>query len=199
MYLDARGKQCPMPVIMAKKELDGGCTDLTVAVDNETAVKNLTKMATNLGLTVESSGKDGDYEIHITGELTADGRETAPAQFCELPATANYSVFVSKDHLGEGDPVLGRNLIRMAIYTLSEGDNVPKALLFMNGGVKLVAGEEPQITESVKKLISRGCEVLVCGTCLNFYGLSDKLEAGTVSNMYEILERMQKSSNTITL
>ena len=62
MYLDARGKQCPMPVIMAKKELDGGCTDLTVAVDNETAVKNLTKMATNLGLTVESSRKDGDYE-----------------------------------------------------------------------------------------------------------------------------------------
>ena len=87
----------------------------------------------------------------------------------------------------------------MAIYTLSEGDNVPKALLFMNGGVKLVAGEELQITDSVKKLISRGCEVLVCGTCLNFYGLSDKLEVGTVSNMYEILERMQKSSNTITL
>ena len=87
MYLDARGKQCPMPVIMAKKELDGGCNDLTVAVDNETAVKNLTKMATNLGLSVEASGKDGDFEIHITGELTDEGRETEPEQFCEIPAT----------------------------------------------------------------------------------------------------------------
>jgi len=199
MYLDARGKQCPIPVIMAKKELDNGCTDITVAVDNEIAVKNLTKMGTNLGLSVESRGKDGDFEVHITGALSAEGRETEPEQFCELPSTGNYSVFVNKDHLGDGDPVLGRNLIRMAIYTLSEGENIPKALLFMNSGVKLVAGEEPQITDSVKKLISRGCEVLVCGTCLNFYGIADKLEAGSVSNMYEILERMQKSSNTITL
>ena len=199
MYLDARGKQCPIPVIMAKKELDNGCTNLTVAVDNEIAVRNLTKMGTNLGLSVESRSKDGDYEVHITGALSADGRETEPEQFCELPATGNYSVFVNKDHLGDGDPVLGRNLIRMAIYTLSEGENIPKAILFMNSGVKLVAGEEPQITDSVKKLISRGCEVLVCGTCLNFYGIADKLEAGSVSNMYEILERMQKSSNTITL
>ena len=51
----------------------------------------------------------------------------------------------------------------------------------------------------LKNLAGQGVEIISCGTCLNFYGLSDKLEAGTVSNMYEILEKMQKSSNTITL
>ncbi len=60
-------------------------------------------------------------------------------------------------------------------------------------------GEEKEIVENVKKLEERGTEVLVCGACLNFYGLTDKLEAGEVSNMYEILGRMQESSNTITL
>ena len=40
--LDGFGKQCPMPLVMAKKELDAGVTELAIQVDNETAVKNLT-------------------------------------------------------------------------------------------------------------------------------------------------------------
>ena len=101
--------------------------------------------------------------------------------------------------MGEGDPQLGRNLMKMAVYTLSESDDAPASLLFMNSGVKLVAGEEPQVVESCHKLIERGCEVLVCGTCLNFYGLTEKLEVGDISNMYDILGKMQKASKVITL
>ena len=55
------------------------------------------------------------------------------------------------------------------------------------------------MVESCNKLIERGCEILVCGTCLNFYGITDKLEVGEVSNMYDILSRMQEAGKTITL
>ena len=69
----------------------------------------------------------------------------------------------------------------------------------MNAGVKLVAPGEEQVIEAVKKLEEQGTEVLVCGTCLNYYGITDQLAAGEVSNMYDILERMREASKTITL
>ena len=69
----------------------------------------------------------------------------------------------------------------------------------MNSGVKLVAGDEQQIINSVNKLIEKGTEVLVCGTCLDFYGLKEQLKVGEVSNMYDILGRMQEAAKTITL
>ena len=203
MLLDAFGKQCPMPLVMAKKALDEGERDVQVKVDNDTAVTNLSRLATqrNLGFAVEDI--EGGFLVKFTvGEnaAVAPASSSAPtAQPAGTPAGAGYAVFIGKDHVGEGDPQLGRNLMKMAIYTLSESDDVPAALLFMNSGVKLVAGEEPQVVESCQKLIERGCEVLVCGTCLNFYGLTEKLEVGDVSNMYDILGRMQKASKVITL
>lgn len=68
----------------------------------------------------------------------------------------------------------------------------------MNAGVKLPAGDE-QVVEHLKVLMEKGVEVLVCGTCLNFYGIADRLGAGTVSNMYDILSQMQAASKVITL
>ena len=207
MLLDAFGKQCPMPLVMAKKALDEGERDVQVKVDNDTAVTNLSRLATqrNLGFAVEDI--EGGFLVKFAvGENAAVAPASSSAPTAQsatapagTPAGAGYAVFIGKDHVGEGDPQLGRNLMKMAIYTLSESDDVPAALLFMNSGVKLVAGEEPQVVESCQKLIERGCEVLVCGTCLNFYGLTEKLEVGDVSNMYDILGRMQKASKVITL
>ena len=108
-------------------------------------------------------------------------------------------MFVGKDHVGEGDGELGYNLMKMALYTLSESEVPPASLLFMNSGVKLVAGDEAQIIDSVKKLEEGGTEVLVCGTCLDFYGLKDALKVGEVSNMYDILGRMQEAAKVISL
>ena len=108
-------------------------------------------------------------------------------------------MFVGKDFVGDGDLELGHNLMKMALYTLSEAGDPPTSLLFMNAGVKLVAPGEEQVIEAVKKLEEQGTEVLVCGTCLNFFGIADKLSVGEVSNMYDILERMRESAKTITL
>ena len=71
------------------------------------------------------------------------------------------------------------NLMKMALYTLAQGDNVPAYVLFMNAGVKLPAGEEQQVIDSLMTLIERGTIVLVCGTCLNFFEIADRLKVGT--------------------
>ena len=197
MFLDAKGKACPMPVILAIKALDGGCDDLTVEVDNPTAVQNLSRMAANRGLTVTTEEGEGVYRVRMTGTSAAPAEE-APCGAVQ-PAPGGFAVFVSKDRLGEGDETLGRNLLRMALYTLSQGEKVPDAVLLMNGGVKVAAGADGEIVQSLRTLAQRGSEVLVCGTCLNFYGLTGALQVGTVSNMYDILERMTRAPKVIAL
>lgn len=201
MLLDAFGKACPMPLVMAKKELDGGCRDLQVQVDNETAVKNLLRLGEKSGLATSVQEIEGGWLVSFAGEA---GESAAPAAapvaapVCG-PNGCGYAVFVGKDHVGEGDPQLGYNLMKMALYTLAQGDQVPVSLLFMNSGVKLVAGDEQQVIDSVRSLIEKGTEVLVCGTCLDFYGIKEQLKVGDVSNMYDILERMHEAAKVITL
>ena len=241
--IDAFGKQCPLPLVMAKKVIDDGCRDLAVQVDNETAVKNLSRLGDKTGLAVSVDAIEGGWLVSFVeraqgfaigagaGAGVGSGAESAgerpegasgsgaaapvagavgvpvaaaphgdvPPAACASGTGCGYAVFVSRDCVGDGDAELGRSLMKMALYTLSESDDVPASLLFMNAGVKLVAGGEAQIAESVRALQEKGTEVLVCGTCLDYYGLTERLEAGEVSNMYDILGRMQEAAKVVTL
>ena len=88
--------------------------------------------------------------------------------------------------------------MKMFFFTLSQSADIPKYVLFMNGGVKLPLLDE-QIIEHLKVLEDRGVEVLVCGTCVNFYNITEELEVGSISNMYDILQRMQTVSKVVSL
>ena len=109
------------------------------------------------------------------------------------------TVFIGKDFIGDGSRELGEDLMKMFLYTLAQSDTPPACLLFMNGGVKLPAGEEPQVIESLKSLLDKGCEILVCGTCLNYFGLTEQLKVGTVSNMYDIAGRLLTAPWVVTV
>lgn len=195
MQIDARGKACPQPVILAKKEIDGGCRDLTVLVDNKTAVENLTRLGNSAGMTVTTGETTQGLFVRLTGE-----GKIVEEPVIACPTTGNgYAVFVGKDVVGAGERELGYNLMKMALYTLAQSDSVPAHVLFMNDGVKLPAGEEQQVIDSLMTLIEKGSLVLVCGTCLNYYGLADRLKVGTVSNMYDIMSAMQRADKVITL
>lgn len=200
--IDAFGLQCPKPLVLAKKEIDAGCRELSVKVDNETAVKNLSRLAGTSGLGVSVEDIAGGFLVTFSEGVEGAGRAEAapaPAAACAASGGCGYAVFVGKDHVGEGEGELGYNLMKMALYTLSECGEPPASLLFMNSGVKLVAGGEQQVVDSVRSLAEQGTEVLVCGTCLDFYGLKDELAAGEVSNMYDILGRMREAAKVISL
>ena len=66
---------------------------------------------------------------------------------------------------------------------------MPETILLYNSGAYLSC-EGSDNLEDLKSMESQGVEILTCGTCLNFYGLSEKLQVGSVTNMYEIVERM---------
>lgn len=194
--IDAKGKACPTPVIMAKKAISAGESTFTVLVDNTTAVENLKRLAENQGFDAAAAEAEGVFSVAFTRTGCAACEEAVNAP---LPAPGgDWAVFVGRDIIGDGDRELGTNLMRMFFYTLSQGEDKPGAVLFMNAGVKLPTLDE-QVVEHLKALSAVGVEILVCGTCLNFYGLTEQLRVGTVSNMYDIVTRMQKAGKVISL
>lgn len=195
-FIDAKGKNCPMPVIMAKKEIDAGVKFFEIEVDNKIAVENLKKLANSQGFTTTIEESNGNFRVNFSNGC--EECEEVLAKVQGKKPLGNWSIFVNKEIIGAGNDELGQSLMKMFLYTISEGEDLPKSILFMNGGVKVPSLNEQGI-EHLKVLQDKGVELLVCGACLNFYGLEDKLEVGKISNMYEITNAMKEASKVITI
>lgn len=194
--IDALGKACPMPVLLAKKAMDGGESSLSILVDNTMAVENLKKLAASQGYAATVAGEGERYTVTLV--RSGEALPTPPETAAPAAPTGNWALFVGREGIGTGGEELGKNLMRMFFYTLTQGENLPKWILFMNGGVKLPAGDA-QIVEHLRALIARGCGVQVCGTCLSFFSLGEALQVGQVSNMYDIQTAMLAADKVITL
>ena len=198
IQLNAKGLECPKPVLLAKKALDEGNAEVDILVDNAIAVQNLTRLAQSGGRNIKSTQVEGGFAVTISGG-TGKSQEQVPLPMISCAPQSGYAVFIGKDYVGDGDLTLGYNLMKMLLYSLSQGDDLPESVLFMNAGVKLAAGGEQQVIDSIKALSEKGSRVLVCGTCLNFFGITEQLAVGTISNMYEILSAMQQAGKVITV
>lgn len=203
IQVNALGDACPIPVVKTKKAIEelGGSGMVETLVDNEIAVQNLTKMANQKGYRVSSKKlADKQYQVVMEigegAEVKQPAPETAESETCMPDARDNTVVVISSATMGEGDPELGKILIKGFLYALTQLDTLPKTMLFYNGGAHLTC-EESASLEDLKSLEAQGVQILTCGTCLNHYGLTDKLQVGEVTNMYVIAETMAKASKII--
>lgn len=190
MKVNAMGLACPQPVIQAKKALEAmEAGSVEVYVDNAIARENIKKLANKLGYPFEVK-EEGDQIIVtiVKGEALVQEEESTDL--------AAQTIAVASETMGSGDDDLGKILMKGFLYTLTESHPYPQTLLFYNGGVKLTC-EGAESLEDIRKLEKAGVEILVCGTCLNFYELSDKLAVGSVSNMYDIVEALKGADNTL--
>ncbi|MSR93639.1 sulfurtransferase-like selenium metabolism protein YedF [Clostridiaceae bacterium 68-1-5] len=192
IQVNAMGDACPIPVIKAKKALQelGGAGVVEVQVDNEIAVQNVTKLGRESGgeVTSEKTG-EGAYVVRIQ---MGEGKEEQIAQAevsCDVTARKNKIVVVSSDRMGTGNDELGKVLMKGFLFAVSQLDELPQTILFYNGGATLTA-EGSDSLEDLKGMEAQGVEIRTCGTCLDYYGLKEKLAVGTVTNMYSIVETM---------
>lgn len=201
--LDERGKQCPIPVIDTKKVLESAPEGEVVAVtvDNEIAVQNLQKMADHKGLHAEFSKKgDREFTVSITAsgvgavkENLTDEETVDSSVLVEDGRRKGMVVVLSSRYMGTGEEKLGETLMKGFVYALTQQDELPETVLLYNGGAFLSCQGSDSL-EDLRYLESKGVEVLTCGTCLNFYELSEKLGVGSVTNMYEIVEKQTNAS-----
>jgi selenium metabolism protein YedF len=193
--VDARGLACPAPVVKTRDVLKKGASDIEVLVDNPTARDNVCRFASSQGCGVEVREEGDIFRIAVTvpaGEAGVMVEQTTAGD------RMRSVVVLNGDVMGRGSEELGAILIKAFLNTLAENEPPPWRMVLFNSGVKL-AMEGADTVQAFQDLESMGVEILVCGTCLDFFGLKEKLAVGTVSNMYDILTTMFSATNSITI
>ena len=212
--IDARGKQCPLPVIEARKAVMSlhQQGEVEILVDNEIAVQNISKMASSQKLDFHSEKISTDqYQVVIVvkksdgilkdrfneGENKTKEQETGSQESCLADQRHEGMVVVlSSNQMGSGEEALGKLLMKGYIFALTQQDVLPQTILLYNSGAYLsVEGSES--LEDLKSLEAQGVEILTCGTCLNHYQIADQLAAGEVTNMYVIAQKMAEADKLI--
>lgn len=196
--VDALGDACPLPVVKAKKAIAElkGAGQVEVLVDNEIAVQNLTKMAQQKGYQYSAEKlEERRYRVMFTiGDAPTAKEEESPA--CIQDTRTDTVVAIAAATMGTGNEELGKTLLKAFVFALTQQDQLPRTILFYNGGAALTCEGSPML-EDLKALEAQGVEIMTCGTCLNFYGLTDKLSVGSVTNMYTIAERLTMAGNVV--
>lgn len=162
-------------------------------------MENLKRLAKSQAFSTSVEIGDSTFRVAFlrSGEKQKSD-EPIPQPAPDNQTAADYVVFIGDDTMGKGALELGRNLVRMFLYTLDQGDALPSSVLLMNNGVKLAVDDE-QCIGTLKSLQQKGVDVMVCGTCLNYHHIFDKLQVGTVGNMYEITLRFLAAGKVITV
>ena len=110
----------------------------------------------------------------------------------------NTVILVTNNGMGKADEKLSQTLAGKYFELLSQNGSLPAAICFYTEGVKLVCEGSPVI-EQLRKLESSGVHLIVCSTCLNYYGLNEKMTVGIVGGMGDIIEAQIKAKKVITL
>jgi selenium metabolism protein YedF len=199
--IDVLGQPCPIPVINAKKAMaEPGTDGVLVLVDNRIAVQNLQKMAEGSGYGFSfKEENESRYLVTITrgegSKAPEEEKKPDPPASC---GSGGLVILIGADHLGEGAEELGKMLIKGFVFSVTQLAALPEAMIFLNGGAHLTA-EGAVTVPDLKTLQERGVAILTCGTCANYYGLTDKIAAGSITDMMDIVNRISRAGRLITV
>ena len=193
LEIDCRGKACPQPVIMTKEalaQLKEG--ELTIIVDNPSSSENVERFAQSQGCSVKIERRGPDFYLHLQ-----KGKDGVEAEITQRDKRAEKIVVYINSHLlGMGDEALGSFLMKAFLKTMLDLERRPDRLILINSGVQLAA-EDSKVLETLMVLSEKGVEIVSCGTCIDFYGLKDKMKVGAISNMYEIIQSLFEADRVI--
>lgn len=185
--LDARGLSCPIPVVEAKKALANMQEGtLVVLTDDRASAENVKRAAEKWGHRAE---------IEAEGEVLRIVIEKAAVSTTQQ-AGRKTVILLASDGIGRGDEALGQILMKSFLFALTQGDNIPSTLIMMNRGV-LLAAEGSDVLESLAAVAEAGCEVMVCGTCADYFKIKERVAIGRISNMYEIVETLTDAEKVL--
>lgn len=111
---------------------------------------------------------------------------------------ATTALVFNQDGLGHADAALRHKLATNYLRTLIELEQPPQAILFYAAGVRLVAEGSPCLGE-LGELAAAGVPLIACRTCLDFYGLLEKVQVGEIGNMLRIVEAQAAADKVVTL
>jgi intracellular sulfur oxidation DsrE/DsrF family protein len=116
----------------------------------------------------------------------------------DTPDKPSIALLVTNDGMGQSEPALQHKLIQTYLRLLAETGHLPGAICFYASGVKLVVEGSP-VLEQLRALEAQGVLLLICQTCLNYYGLIEKVRVGIVGGMPDIIAAQWRARKVITI
>jgi selenium metabolism protein YedF len=196
--IDARGLACPAPVLQTKAALQEEALDrIKVVVDNAPSQQNVQRFLESQGFTTTLSQSGKDYLVIGNGDRQA-APQAPPVDAQPVEAHQKIMVMCASDRMGYGDDDLGRKLMVNYIRTLAEMGPELWRLVFVNNGVKLTI-DGSEVLADLQAYAEKGLEILVCGTCLDYFDLMTKKQVGETTNMLDIVTATQLADKVINL
>lgn len=196
--LDTKGLKCPQPLIMLKEallNLKMG-EEISVETDNDTSLKNLLSYLKDQGVEPKVSSA-GSVHTLVALKPEKDLAASNPAIYCTTDLPISYVVCIKGELMGDGDPELGKLLMETFVDNLKLQEQLPTHVVLYNGGVKLAMKESP-VCNSLTELEELGIRIMLCGTCIDHYGLQFDIGVGMISNMVVITETLAEAGHVVT-
>lgn len=206
VILDCKGLACPGPVLECKSSIESSSPDsLTVVVDNQAARENVSRFLASRGYEISAESREsGTWTLEAvrSGDPSGTGTLGEPGTACP-PAEAiqheeRTTVFITSETIGIGDDTLGAGLMKNFLATLPELGSDLWRIVLVNGGVRLACRDHPCL-EGLKEIAASGTNILVCGTCLDFFDLLDRKEVGDTTNMLDVVTSLQTAAKIINI
>ncbi len=114
------------------------------------------------------------------------------------PIDSATVIIINNDGMGKANPELQHKLIGTYLRLLEENGSLPAAICFYTEGVKLTTTGSPVIAQ-LRSLEAKGVRLILCSTCLDYFGLRDQVQVGIIGGMTDILEAQWRAVKVITL
>ncbi len=199
VILNCKGLACPAPVLKTKEAIERKQPEkITVIVDNPAARENVKRILEKSGYICEINELENEFTV--SGILKGEGieQESCPVCLSDASQTKKFLVLIGTNKLGSGSDELSEKLMINFISTLKEMLPNLWRIVFLNSGVFLTT-QDSKVISTLKELEERGVSILVCGTCLNFYGIMDQKEIGETTNMLDIVTSMEIADKVISI
>ncbi len=193
--LDCRGLACPQPVLRCRDAVEAGASSLLIIVDNDPACENVRRYLQNQNFSCDAVRKGPLWIISATQEAYDQHHAVAAPHRHPDVTEGRILVLITTPTLGRGDDALGTRLMTTFLRTLPEMTRLWRVVL-LNGGVKLAATPGDAL-DALKKLSENGVDILVCGTCLAHYGLTEAKAVGATSNMLDIVTSLDVADKVV--
>jgi selenium metabolism protein YedF len=194
--LNCRGLSCPQPVTKTRDYIENNpqLNRFQVLVDNSASAENVQTFLKSRGFEVSVETAESDFKINAE-RADGPGCETVVQEL--IQGVQKTIILISKDKLGTGDDYLGSQLMLNFLKTLKEMGKSLWRLVFLNSGVKLTI-EGAESLPLIQELAGQGISVLVCGTCLNHFGLLEQKRVGETTNMLDIVTSLHVADKVIS-
>ncbi len=198
--IDARGKSCPLPIVMTRSALNDPTIagNFLVLCDSETSKENIEQYLSDNGIEHKTEKNEDHWAVEISksGGFSAPEPENLRCPSQSPNREKGYIICFKSKNMEPGNEELGDKILQNFVNTVISVSPLPEEIIFYNSGVLLLQEGHP-CQPALKELEERGVTLTLCGTCVTHYNAKDSIKIGTISNMHSILTSLANSSRIV--